>query len=91
MAYAGPGLIDIRVLGKPPIFSGKESDYPAWLEHLLSWAVLFNSAVAGHLDLAKTHPREINFEELPTEMKMLTKLVFHVLMQILQGSRKHYH
>ena len=85
MAQAGPGLIDTRVSGKPPIFSGKEHDYQAWLEHILSWAVLFNAAVAGHLELAKDHPQEIIYDNLPPEMKVLSQLIFHVLMQICRG------
>ena len=82
MANAGPGLIDTRVLGKPLIFSGKEEHYPEWHESFLSWAGLFNSVIAGHLELAKTHPREINFEELPPEMQVMTQMVFHMFMQI---------
>ena len=85
MAHAGPGLIDTRVLGKPPTFHGKEADYPEWHESFLSWAGLFNGVVAGHLELAKTHPREIVFDQLPAEMQVMTQMVFHMFMQICRG------
>ena len=86
MAYAaGPGLIDTRVLGKPPTFHGKEQEYPEWHESFLSWAGLFNGVVAGHLELAKTHPTEIIFDQLPAEMQVMTQMVFHMFMQICRG------
>ena len=86
MAYAaGPGLIDTRVLGNPPTFHGKEQEYPEWHESFLSWAGLFNGVVAGHLDLAKNHPREIVFDDLPAEMQVMTQMVFHMFMQICRG------
>ena len=67
------------------MFSGKEHEYQNWLEHILSWATLFNSAVSGHLEAAKDHPQEIVYDQLPGEMQVLTQLVFHVLMQICRG------
>ena len=83
MAYAaGRGPIDTRVLGKPPTFHGKEPEYPEWHESFLSWAGLFNGAIAGHLENAKLHPREIIFNELPAEMQVMTQLIFHVFMQL---------
>ena len=85
MANAGPGLVDTRVLGKPLIFSGKEEHYSEWHESLLSWAGLFNGVIAGHLENAKLHPREITFEELPAEMQVMTQMVFHMFMQICRG------
>ena len=82
MAAAGPGLIDTRVLGKPFHFLGKESEYEEWHESFLSWAGLFNGAIAEHLEAAQAHPREITFEELPAEMQVMTQLIFHVFMQL---------
>ena len=75
-------MIDTRVLGKPPTFHGKEQEYPEWHESFLSWAGLFNGAIAGHLEAAKAHPREITFEELPTEMQVMTQRIFRVFMQL---------
>ena len=78
-------MVDTRVLGKPPLFHEKESDYSEWHENFLSWAGLFNVAVAGHVENAKQHSREITFKELPADMQVMTRMVFHVLMQICKN------
>ena len=76
------GLIDTRVLGKPDRFYGKEENWEEWKDQFESWAGLLDATVGGHLQDAAKLADPIPYDPLSAEMKVMTKLVFHVLMNL---------
>ena len=77
-----PGLIDTRVLGKSDRIYGKENDWDAWRDQFESWAGLLDATVGAHLAAATKVKDPIAYDPLTPEMKIMTKLVFHVLMNL---------
>ena len=81
---AVPSIIDTRVLGKgkPDRFYGKETEWEEWKDQFESWAGLLDATVGGHLQHAARLPDPIPYDPLSAEMKVMTKLIFHVLMNL---------
>ena len=79
---AAPGLIDTRVLGKPDRLYGKESEYEEWKESFESWAGLLNDSIGEFLRAAAKEVDPIVYAGLKPEMKVMTKLIYHVLVNL---------
>ena len=82
---SGINLIDTRVIGKPAQFHGKESHFIEWRENFSSWAELLNPACGGLLEAASKEKNAIAYEPLTQDMKIMTHMLFHVLMQVCKG------
>ena len=79
------GLVDTRVLGKPDRFYGDEAKWEDWHTLFESWAGPINVRVSELLGQALKAPGKISYDALPTEMRVMTKLVFHVLLNLCRG------
>ena len=82
VGMTGINLIDTRVIGKPSQFHGKESQFLEWCENFSSWAELLNPACGGLLEDAAKEKLPIQYVPLPHDMKIMTHMLFHVLMQV---------
>ena len=91
----GSQVLDTRGLGKPPSFSGKDSEWMEWSFKFESWCALLD--LEQIMTAAASEVQPIVMDGLREEVRRKVRGLFHVLVQtcegkalrILRGCQKH--